>query len=71
MRASKKLRSEELLVTGLGSTILRKHLDDVPLWRGDHVALWQLVEDFALYLYLPRLTGPEVLLQAMRDGLRC
>ncbi len=52
-----------------GSTILRKHLDDVPLWRGDHVAVKQLVEDFARYLYLPRLAGPEVLVQAIRDGV--
>jgi hypothetical protein len=57
------------LVTSLGSTILRKHLDDVPLWRGDHVAVKQLVEDFASYLYLPRLSGSEVLVQAMRDGV--
>lgn len=42
---------------------------DVPLWRGDHVAVKQLVEDFARYLYLPRLAGPEVLVQAIRDGL--
>jgi hypothetical protein len=69
VRASKKLRSEDLLITSLGSTILRKHLDEVPLWRGDHVAIRQLVEDFARYLYLPRLTGPEVLAQAMRDGV--
>ena len=38
VRASKRLRNDELLVTSLGSTILRKHLDAVPLWRGDHVA---------------------------------
>ena len=68
-RASKRLRGDELLVTTLGSTILRKHLDDVPLWRGEHVAVRQLVEDFASYLYLPRLAGPEVLAQAMCDGL--
>lgn len=68
-RASKKLRNDELLVTGLGSTILRKHLDDVPLWRGGHVSVRQLVEDFGRYLYLPRLAGPEVLVQAMRDGV--
>ena len=41
----------------------------MPLWRGDHVAVKQLVEDFARYLYLPRLAGPEVLVQAIRDGL--
>jgi hypothetical protein len=50
VRASKKLRSDESLVTSLGSTILRKHLDEVPLWRGDHVPGKQLVEDFARYL---------------------
>lgn len=69
IRASKKLRSDDLLVTSLGSTILRKHLDAVPLWRGDHVAIKQVVDDFARYLYLPRIAGPEVLLQAIRDGI--
>jgi predicted AAA+ superfamily ATPase len=69
VRASKKLRGDELLVTALGATILRKHLDDVPLWRGEHVAIKQLAEDFARYLYLPRLTEPAVLVDAMRDGL--
>ena len=69
VRASKKLRTDEALVMNFGSTILRKHLDDVPLWRGDHVAVKQLVEDFARYLYLPRLAGPEVLVQAIRDGV--
>lgn len=68
-RVSKRLRSDESLVTSLGSTILRKHLDDVPLWRGEHVAVKQLVEDFARYLYLPRLAKPEVLAQAICDGL--
>ena len=69
VRASKKLRSDELLITNFGSTILRKHLDAVPLWRGDHVAIKQVVDDFARYLYLPRLAAPEVLLQAIRDGI--
>ncbi|MBI4728344.1 MAG: hypothetical protein HY775_02395 [Acidobacteria bacterium] len=58
-----------LLLSLLGSTVLRKHLDDVPLWRGDDVAIRQLVEDFARYLYLPRLARPEVLAQAARDGM--
>jgi hypothetical protein len=69
VRASKKLRSDDALVTSLGSTILRKYLDDVPLWRGEHVAVKQLVEDFARYLYLPRLARSEVLVQAIRDGV--
>ncbi|HPA50025.1 MAG TPA: Swt1 family HEPN domain-containing protein [Thermoanaerobaculia bacterium] len=70
VRASKKLKSDEWLVTTLGSTVLRKHLDDVPLWRGDRVAIRQLVDDFARYLYLPRLLGPEVLAHAVTDGVR-
>ena len=69
VRASKKLRSDESLVITLGSTVLRKYLDDVPLWRGEHVAVKQLVEDFARYLYLPRLAGSNVLVQAIRDGV--
>ena len=68
-RASKRLRSDESLVTSLGSTILRKYLDDV-LWRGgDHVNVKLLVEDFARYLYLPRLTDSSVLLAAVGDGI--
>jgi predicted AAA+ superfamily ATPase len=68
-RASKKVRSDELLVSSLGSTILRKHLDGIPLWRGDSVGIKQLVDDFARYLYLPRLAGPEVLARAIADGV--
>ena len=68
-RASKRLRTDELLVTGLGATILRKHLDDVPLWRGEHVEVRQLVDDFGRYLYLPRLGGPHVLMRAIQDGV--
>jgi len=44
-------------------------LDRVPLWRGDYVPIKQLIEDFARYLYLPRLKESAVLLQAISDGL--
>lgn len=69
VRASKRLRNEELLVTSFASSRLRLDLDRVPLWRGDHVPVKQLVEDFARYLYLPRLKEPGVLLGAVRDGI--
>jgi predicted AAA+ superfamily ATPase len=69
VRASKKLRSEELLVTSLGPTILRKHLDDVPLWPEGRVSVRQLIDYFATYIYLPRLAGPDVLLGAIKGGL--
>ena len=70
VRASKKLRSDEHLITGFAPTRLRMELDRIPLWRGDHVPVKQLVEDFAKYLYLPRLREPAVLLDAIREGLR-
>ena len=69
VRASKKLKSEDRLLGKLGATILRKHLDEIPLWRGNHVPVRQLVEDFASYPYLPRLIGPEVLIRAISDGV--
>ena len=68
-RASKKLKGDELLVTGFAATRLRMELDRVPLWRGDHVSIKQIVEDFARYLYLPRVSDPTVLLNAIRDGI--
>jgi predicted AAA+ superfamily ATPase len=69
VRVTKKLRSEELLVPSLAGTRLRMELDRIPLWRGDHVAVRQLSEDFARYVYLPRLRDPSVLAAAIQDGL--
>ena len=69
VRASKKLKNEELLITALGANRLRMEMDRVPLWRGDHVSVTQLVEDFARYPYLPRLKDSAVVLTAIRDGV--
>jgi hypothetical protein len=69
LRASKKLVNEELLIPSLGANRLRMELDRIPLWRGDHVAIKQLVDDFARYPYLPRLADASVLINAVRDGL--
>ncbi|MDR3567189.1 MAG: Swt1 family HEPN domain-containing protein [Syntrophobacteraceae bacterium] len=69
VRASKKLKNDESLITSFAATRLRMELDRIPLWRGDHVSIKQLVEDFARYPYLPRLKDSSVLLGAVRDGL--
>jgi hypothetical protein len=68
-RASKKLKKDESLLVGLAASRLRMEIDRVPLWRGNHVAIRQLVEDFGRYLYLPRLQNTAVLLNAIRAGL--
>jgi len=68
VRASKKLRNDELLVTSFAASRLRMELDRIPLWRGNHVAISQLLEDFGRYNYLPRLREPGVLIEAIRSG---
>jgi hypothetical protein len=70
MRASKKLRNDELLITNLAASRLRMELDRIPLWRGDNVATRQVIDDFARYLYLPRVQAPEILTRAMMDGVQ-
>jgi hypothetical protein len=69
VRASKKLRSDELLLPVFAATRLRMELDRVPLWSGDHVPIKQLLDYFARYPYLPRLKDTSVLLHAIHDGL--
>jgi predicted AAA+ superfamily ATPase len=69
-RASKKLRSDELLIMKMAPSSLRLEMDKIPLWRGGaHVAIRQLVEDFGRYHYLSRLHTPAVLLEAIRAGI--
>lgn len=70
VRVSKKLGSEELLITEFAGTRLRLELDRIPLWRGEEVSVKQLAEDFAKYLYLPRFKDSEVLVDSIRDGLK-
>jgi len=69
VRASKKLKNDGLLIVRWAPTLLRLELDKIPLWRGNHVPIKQLVEDFASYLYLPRLCDASVLIEVIREGL--
>ena len=69
VRVSKKLKNDELLLTGFAATRLRMELDRIPLWPNNHVAIKQLAEHFARYIYLPRLKSPAVLLAAISSGI--
>ena len=52
----------------MGGVRLRMSLDQY-LWKDrDHVTIAELDEWFPRYLYLPRVTGRETLLNAIRDG---
>ena len=68
VRASRKLKNDELLVTSLAGSRLRLELDKL-LWRGDHVSVKQLAEDFGRYLYLPRVRDTGVLTEAIQEGV--
>jgi hypothetical protein len=68
-RASKKLKNDESLLVNFAASRLRMEMDRVPLWRGNAVAVRQLVEDFGRYLYLPRLQSPAILVSAIESGL--
>ena len=68
VRASTRLRREELLVTSYGSTRLRMDLDRIPLWQ-DHVEIRQLADHYSKYTYLQRVEDPSVIAEAVRDGV--
>jgi predicted AAA+ superfamily ATPase len=68
-RAAGRLEATDHLYTRWSGTNLRLELDKVPLWRGDSVGLRQLWQDFAQYLYLPRLKDSSVLVKAVESGV--
>jgi hypothetical protein len=69
-RAIRKLKSEELLLSSIGPTILRDWLDRIPLWPESHVELREVIQHFAKYVYLPRVAGPDVVTTAVREGVK-
>ncbi len=69
-RASRKLIHEEQLISVYSSSRLCLEALEPYIWRDrDCINLKQLWEYLAQYLYLPRLKNPEVLLNAIRDGV--
>jgi len=67
---SRRLKQEEMLITQYAGVLLRRELDRIPLWGGNHVSIKKLAENFAKYVYLPRLKNTDVLLDAIRDGVQ-
>ena len=67
-RVSKKLISNESLLPGIGGVRLRMTLDN-GLWsERDHVTVDELCEWFPRYLYLPRVSDRNTIVDAVRDG---
>ena len=69
IKASRKLLSDEMLITAYAGTSLRHELDAIPLWQGDSISVRALAELFAQYVYLPRLKDQSVFLGAVQSGV--
>ena len=68
-RCARKLINDSLLIADTyGYSLLKLELDNIPLWRGDDISVRQLWDDYAKYLYLPRLKDSSLLLHAIRVG---
>ncbi len=70
INASRRLKTEDMLTTQYAGTNLRRKMDEIPLWRGDHVSIKELADFFARYVYLPRLKNTDVLLNAISEGVQ-
>jgi hypothetical protein len=68
-RASKKLKAEGLLYDEMAAIYLRQEIDKIPLWKGDDLSLKELISYYFQYPYLSRVTAPEVLINAVREGI--
>jgi predicted AAA+ superfamily ATPase len=70
LQASRKAVHEGDLIPVYSATNLRLEALDKFLWRDiNHIDLKRLWEYLTQYLYLPRLKHPEVLLDAVRNGV--
>jgi hypothetical protein len=71
-RASRKLVAQDALRTQFPPVLLRMRLNDpdqlASRWTDGHIAVSTLWEDFARYVYLPRLRDQDVLLATVRSG---
>jgi hypothetical protein len=67
-RTSAKLVLDETLLPKIGGVRLRMALDRFLWQERNHVTVGELCEWFPRYLYLPRITSRETILEAARDG---
>ena len=69
-KAVQKVRSDEQLIREWSPALLKMELDRW-LWQDEsHIGLKRVWECLATYLYMPRLRNSDVLLAAVREGIR-
>lgn len=67
-RTGNKLVDDELLLPNMGGVRLRMTLDRYLWIDRDHVTVGELAEWFPRYLYLPRVSNRDTLVNAIEDG---
>lgn len=70
VKASKRVRSDQLVITKWSPTLLKMELDRWLWQEAQHVGLKRVWEVLTTYLYLPRLRDEDVLLESIREGIR-
>ena len=69
-KAVQKVRNDEQIIRHWSPALLRMELDKW-LWKDEkHISLKRVWECLATYLYLPRLSSSDALLDAVREGIR-
>lgn len=69
LKASRKLKSDQHLITRWSPALLRMELDRW-LWKDvPHLGVRQLWDYLSRYIYLPRLQDVNVLLEAIKEGV--
>jgi hypothetical protein len=69
VRAARKLKAEEGLVTEYSGVRLRLDLDRFLWAESQHIGVRELAEAYGKYLYLPRLCDQGVLVEAIANGV--
>ena len=69
VRAARKLKSDEALVTEYSGVRLRLDLERFLWGDREHVRVRELADAYGKYLYLPRLRDPSVLVEAIANGV--
>jgi len=69
VKASRKLRQSEQLITKWAPALLRMELDKYLWTAANAIKVKKLWEYLATYCYLPRLKDSQVLMEAIKDGL--
>ncbi|MEX2444741.1 MAG: DUF499 domain-containing protein [Alkalispirochaeta sp.] len=69
IRVSRYLSKKHALLPVMDGPALRFELDEIPLWDGESLSVEKLLQYFARFTYLPRISSRQTILEAVRSGV--